>query len=66
MSESEKEIPIAVIGDHGFWVDSNKFYVAQIHDGHIDPSEAQEVDAFNIPGHQLGYMFKILDKINGE
>lgn len=63
---SEKEVPIAIVGDNGFWVDDNKFYVSKVHDGYINPNEAEEIDAFAIPSSQLGYMFKILDKINGE
>lgn len=64
--EVDNELSVAVVGDKGFWVDNNKFFVADIHDGIIDPSEAKEVNAFDIPPEQLGYMFRILDKINGE
>lgn len=62
----DNEVSVAIVGDKGFWVDNNRFLVADIHDGMIDPSEAREVNAFDIPPHQLGYMFRILDKINGE
>ena len=64
--EVDNELSVAVVGDKGFWVDDNKFFVADIHDGIIDPSDAKEVNAFDIPPEQLGYMFRILDKINGE
>lgn len=64
--EVDNEVSVAVVGNRGFWVDNNKFLVADIHDGIIDPSEAEEVNAFDIPPEQLGYMFRILDKINGE
>ena len=59
----EREVPIAIVGDKGFWVDDNKFFVADIRDGYIDPNDAEEINAFDIPGNQLGYLFKILDKI---
>lgn len=62
----ENEVSVAVVGDKGFWVDNNRFYVAEIYDGEIDPRDATEIDAFGVPNHQLGYLFKILDKINGE
>lgn len=64
--EVDNEVSVAVVGNKGFWVDNNKFFVADIHDGIIDPSDAKEVNAFDIPPEQLGYMFRILDKINGE
>ena len=64
--EVDNEVSVAVVGNKGFWVDNNKFLVADIHDGIIDPSEAKEVNAFDLPPEQLGYMFRILDKINGE
>lgn len=62
----EKEVSVAIVGDRGFWVDNNRFYVAEVNNGEIDPSDAVEIDAFGVPNHQLGYLFKILDKINGE
>lgn len=57
---------VAIVGDQGFWIEDNKFLTAQIRDGLIDPDEAEEVDVFNLPPNQLGYMFLILDRINGE
>lgn len=57
---------VAIVGNQGFWVEENKFLVAEVKDGMIDPRDAQEVDVFNLPPNQLAYMFRILDKINGE
>ena len=57
---------VAIVGNQGFWVEKNKFLVAEVKDGMIDPRDAQEVDVFNLPPNQLAYMFRILDKINGE
>lgn len=57
---------VAIVGDQGFWIEDNKFLTAQVRDGLIDPTEAKEVDVFNLPPNKLGYMFLILDRINGE
>lgn len=57
---------VAIVGNQGFWVEKNKFLVAEVKDGMIDPRDAHEVDVFNLPPNQLAYMFRILDKINGE
>jgi hypothetical protein len=62
----DEEKLVAIVGEQGFWVEDNKFLTAEVKDGLIDPSEAQEIDAFNLPPQQLGYMFRILDRINGE
>jgi len=65
-SEVDSEQYVAIVGNQGFWVEKNKFLVAEVKDGMIDPRDAKEIDAFNIPPSQLAYMFRILDKINGE
>jgi hypothetical protein len=62
----DSEQYVAIVGNQGFWVEENKFLVAEVRDGMIDPKDAKEIDAFNLPSSQLGYMFRILDKINGE
>lgn len=64
---SNDEISVAVIGDRGFWIKDNKFMTAVLTENHeIDPREAEEVDTYSIPVNQLGYLFKILDKIYEE
>jgi hypothetical protein len=66
-NQSEDEISVAVIGNRGFWIKDNKFMTAILTENHeIDPREAEQVDTYSIPVNQLGYLFKILDKIYEE